>query len=346
MIVSLGIVTTCGALNFALSTGLISALLGGSLLGLGTASVLMGSLKIFTHWFSEQEFPKVAGFMVAAGNLGGIAATAPLTYAISIFNWRPTFLAVAFLQAVVTIAVCLLVRDNPKDNSKMSLQQHVLSEDVDSSVFAVWKGLFSSTDFWMTALLAFFWYANYMVLLSLWGGPYLREVTGLTPSQSGTTLLCTSIGYICGSMLLGKVVNWFGGSLEKTIFAGQTILLLIMTAILGPADCASRLVLATIFFMVGLASASGVIIFPLAKRLAPSRHAATAMTGVNFFLLLGAAVMQHIMGYYIQSLHSGSLGHSPAAYHRAFLIPICGLAITLVMFVCRRGSSGCERVMR
>lgn len=335
IISALGVVTTCGSLIFALASGQLSAMAGRMLLGLGTACVLMGSLKIFTQWFSPHEFPKVSGFIIAAGNLGSIAATAPLAYAISLFTWRPTFLAVALVQALVTLAVYLFVRDMPTDGPNLSPHPQNPDESNDHGIFAVWMGLLSSTDYWMTSLIAFFWYANYMVLMALWGGPYLIETVGLTRSQSGTILLCTSLGYISGSLIVGKVVDWFGGSLEKTILCGQTILLVAMTAMLGPADHASRPVLATVFFTVGLASASGVLIFPLAKRLVPFRYSATAMTSVNFFLLMGAAVMQHVMGHYIHSFPLSPIGHPPTAYHGAFLIPICGLACTLALFAIR-----------
>jgi hypothetical protein len=63
------------------------------------------------------------------------------------------------------------------------------------------------------------------------------------------------------------------------------------------------------------------------------------MTGVNFFLLMGAAVMQHVMGHYIHSFPRSPAGHPPAAYHGAFLIPICGLACTLALFAIRHWRS-------
>lgn len=56
MMSGLGILTTCGSLIFAMSTGYSSALAGRVLLGLGTASVLMGSLKILTRWVPPQNF--------------------------------------------------------------------------------------------------------------------------------------------------------------------------------------------------------------------------------------------------------------------------------------------------
>lgn len=340
MISGFGIVTVCGSLIFTLASGYLSALAGRALLGLGTACVLMGSLKIFTNWFTPREFPKVAGFMIAAGNLGSVTATAPLALAIGCFSWRPTFMAMTLIQAVATLSVFLLVHDRPESCPETPLQSTGQPAHGQSNLLDVWRMLYTSIDFWLVALIAFFWYANYMVLLALWGGPYLLETVGLSRELSGNILLCISLGFISGSLLIGKVIDWCNGALEKTILGGQLLLLLLMTSMLGPAEKLSLPLLAVIFFLIGLVSASGTIIYPLARKIVPDRYAATAMTGVNFFLLLGAAAMQHLMGHHIGSFSRGAAGYPPEAYHGAFLIPICGLACTLILFVLRKLQQG------
>ena len=334
-----GVATTCGSLSFALAPSYPVALIGRGLLGLGTASVLMGSLKIFSHWFSQREFPRVSGMLIAVGNLGGVLATAPLAFAISLFSWRPTFLAMTLAQGIAALCVFLVARDAPAGAEQHGPEPEPV-EGVRLGVLGAWRLLAGSGEFWLIALIAFFWYANYMVLLSLWGGPYLMETVGLDRSQSGAALLYISLGYVCGSLLVGKAIDRLGGSLEKTILCGQTLLLFPMMAMLGPADHFSRLQLSAVFFAVGLFSASGGMIYPLARRLVPARSAATAMTCVNFFLLMGAAVMQHLMGLYICSFPRTPAGYPATAYHGAFLMPICGLAGTLLLFALRRGAKG------
>jgi hypothetical protein len=55
---------------------------------------------------------------------------------------------------------------------------------------------------------------------------------------------------------------------------------------------------------------------------------------------MGAATAQHVMGIYICSFPRSPAGYPAAAYHGAFLIPICGLAGTLVLFALRNGVKG------
>lgn len=327
-----GMATTCGALLFAMAPGFRTALAGRILLGMGTASVLMGSLKIFTAWYTPKEFPAVSGFMVAAGNLGNLSATAPLAFAVTTFGWRMTFLYTALLQAAVTIAVYLIVRDSPTPHPEAAHKSEDTGSHGGHSVLQAWLTIFRTPSFWFISLLAFFWYANYMVLLALWGGPYLHDVMGLSRSQAGNVLLFISLGFVTGSLFLGKVIDkLFSGSLEKTILFGQALLCIAMTAMLGPADTLSRPLLMADFFIIGLGSASGVIIYPLARNMVADKFAATAMTCVNFFLLMGAAIGQHVMGYYISSFARTAAGYPPQAYHRAFLFPVCGLALTIIL---------------
>ena len=336
MIILTGIVTIIGSTIFALSSGYWSALLGRVLLGFGTASILMGALKIYTNWFSEREFPRVSGYMIAAGNVGSLFATAPLAYAINSISWRPAFLAITVIQACAVVCVYLTVQDFPPKCTVNSSQNRVVPLLGEEGLLKVWKDLGKSADFWTVALFAYFFYANYMVLLSLWGGPYLMEAVGLDRSRAGAILLCTSCGFISGSLLLGRVIDLLGGSLQRTIFWGQSLLLAGMSIMLGPAEQLPIPLLAAVYFVIGLSASSGVIIYPLARQLVPRCYAATAMTAVNFFLLMGAATMQHIMGIYICSYSRTAEGYPAQAYHGAFLIPASGLFITLVLFLIKR----------
>lgn len=333
MVITLfGLATTMGAFTFALAPGYPAALAGRLLLGMGTASVLMGSLKIFTNWFSPQEFPSVSGFMVAAGNLGNMSATAPLAMAVNRFGWRTTFLAAAAMQALITLAVYLIVRDSPPKGARSVAAPSERREDDPFGVLQAWRTILTTPAFWFVSLIAFFWYANYMVLLALWGGPYLHDAVGLNSTDAGNILFCTSLGFVAGSLFLGKMVERVFGSLEATILSGQLLLAVAMTVMLGPAESFNRPILGAVFFIIGLASSTGVIIYPLARNMAPNKLAATAMTCVNFFLLMGAAAGQHIMGAYIGRFVRGSAGYPPQAYHGAFLIPICGLSAALALF--------------
>jgi hypothetical protein len=71
----------------------------------------------------------------------------------------------------------------------------------------------------------------------------------------------------------------------------------------------------------------------------PVRIVGTALTSLNFFVLMGAAVTQQVMGLIIGSFGRGVAGTPPAAFHAAFLFPVVGLAAAIVLYLFARDYS-------
>lgn len=334
IIILSGFLTVTGTFLFALAPAYPSALAGRMLMGVGTACVLMASLKIFGNWFSPHEFATISGFMVAIGNLGNLTATAPLAFSVSRFGWRSPFLAVGLIQAVAIIIVIIIVRETPTAEEAPGKEPLYDAPAASShGIIEGWRIVFSDFSFWLLSFLAFCWYGNYMVLQGLWGGPYLMDTIGLSRSGAGNILLFTSLGFIAGCLVVGKISDRLLKSRKKTLLAGQALLLLLMTLTLGPAESLPRPLLAAAFFFIGIAVSSGVTIYPMIKEMFPSGISATAMTALNFFVVIGAAAVQQVMGIVIERFPKGAAGYPPAAYHGAFLIPIAGLAAAIVLFL-------------
>jgi len=322
-----GILTTLGGIFFAVSHSYAAAMVARTLIGIGTASVLMATFTIFTRWFSKQEFGRVSGFMVAVGNLGNLIATAPLALAVAAIGWRASFLTIGIVQGAVTLLVFIVVRDRPPENATGGGQEEK------SGMLAAWVEIFGKRDFLLLGCVSFFWYGNYLALQGLWGGPYLMEVLHLTRTETGRLLMFTSIGFICGSMVTDTIARRVLGSYKKTLLAGQLLLLVLMCGVLGPMERLSSLPLAAWFFAIGIAVSSGVMIYPIVRNMFPVRIVGTALTSLNFFVLMGAAVTQHLMGVIIDAFVHRKGGMTPEAFHAAFLLPIIGLAVTILLYL-------------
>ncbi|MHB8057377.1 MAG: MFS transporter [Desulfuromonadaceae bacterium] len=324
-----GVLTTLGGIIFSQADTLAVAMIARVLIGVGTASVLMATFTLFSHWFSKQEFGRVSGFMVALGNLGNLAATAPLALAVGAFGWRTTFLAAAVVQALVTLLVFIKVQDRPAGVT--AHEEGIPKPEI--RMMAAWGEIFGTRDFWLLGGLAFFWYGNYLALQALWGGPYLMEVLHLSRGAAGSMLMFTSVGFIVGSSFIDTVARRFFRSYKKTLLAGQLALLLLMTAFLGWAETVPQPLLAMVFFLIGLAVSSGVMIYPIIRSMFPVAIVGTALTSLNFYVLMGAAVTQQVMGIIVGSYDSSGGNISAAALHTAFLVPIAGLALSIVLYL-------------
>jgi hypothetical protein len=95
--------------------------------------------------------------------------------------------------------------------------------------------------------------------------------------------------------------------------------------------------LAPVFFLLGLSVSSGVGVYPLVRESFSHGITGTALTSVNFFVLLGAAIMQQVMGKVISGFPKTPQGtYSSAAYNQAFMLPLALLVISTLLFLWTR----------
>ena len=324
-----GVLTAVGGILFSQAGNMGQALAARILIGVGTASVLMATFSLFSHWFTRQEFGKVSGLMVAVGNMGNLAGTAPLALAVAWIGWRNSFLAIGVLQALATLLVFLLVRDRPSVAQGSEASEPAPEK---MGMLEAWKQITSNMDFWLLAGLAFAWYGCYLAVQGLWGGPYLMEVLNLSREETGRMLMWTSIGFICGSLVIDTIARKLVHSYKKTFLGGQILLLILMIGFQGAIDHLPVLLLGGFFFCLGLAVSSGVMIYPINRSMFPVSIVGTALTSINLFVLLGAASVQQVMGVIIDAVGKTTPEATAQAFHSAFLFPIGVQAMAAAMF--------------
>lgn len=325
-----GLLTTLGGALFAGAGGVGTALAGRVLIGVGTAAVLMATFTIFSSWYSRQEFSRASGLMVAFGNLGNLVATAPLAYAAGQWGWRVCFAAIALLQGLVTLLIYLRVQDRPH-----RLQEPERSaEESRPGMMAAWALLARDRSFWLLAAVAFFWYGNYLAVQGLWGGPFLMHLLGKGREGAGMLLLWTSVGFIAGSLLMDRIARSIFRSYSRTLLAGQLCLAGLMSGFLGWLTALPDWGLVLFFLGIGLTVSSGVMIYPIIRQRVPVAMIGTGLTSLNFFVLLGAATTQQLMGTVIERCG----GYTMESFRTAFALPMGGLLASCLLFLLARNS--------
>lgn len=322
-----GFVSATGAALFAFAPGYESALIARLLLGVGTSCVLMGAYKIFTRWFTAGEFAVVAGCMLAAGNLGNLGATAPLAFLLPIMGWRGVFAAISVIQAVLAIMVYHIVHDAPTRDELPAGLKPFSAKDHLAETLRGWKSVLSIPGFWLLCFVGFCWYACYMLLQGLWGGPYLMDVFSFDRATAGKYLAAIPIGYIIGSAFIGYVSNAVLKSRKLTLILGQVVVVGSLAMVIYFNHHLPSILLLSLLFVFGLGVSSGGILYTMAKEMNPS-HSATAMTLANFAIIMGGAVIQQVVGHYLhahgQTLHD---------YHHIFMLPLFGVLVASGLFL-------------
>jgi uncharacterized membrane protein len=89
---------------------------------------------------------------------------------------------------------------------------------------------------------------------------------------------------------------------------------------------------ASFFFAFGFFSSAGLLMYPHIKDLMPSEMAGAAMTGINFFNMMGPAVFLQGLGILMQRIYPEA-SRGPAAFDTAFLVCMLSLMVAGGLYI-------------
>lgn len=292
------IISIIGAIAFSFSQGFYSSLAGRLLLGVGTSCALMGSLKLLADWFSPKIFASLGGILMAVGTLGNMMSATPLAMMAESWGWRNSFLVLAAFNTLLSIALYVIIRDKPPGDGSKPADNSVSEAP---SPLASLIQLLRSKDYWLISLASFTRYGTYGALQALWAGPLLLVVLKYSPLQSGNIILAMNIGYLVGLPLWGIVSDHLYRN-RKMIIVYGLLLMVFATAMLSQIRAgASATTTGMIFFLFGFFTSSGQLMYTHIKELFSPSMTGTAMTGINFFTMLGPAFFLQVLGFIMQT---------------------------------------------
>ena len=281
------IVAAAGTALFSVAQNTLMLGVGRALIGLGVGVCLMSSLRAFSIWLPSAQQPMANGFMFAVGTLGAIAATVPAQWAITAFGWRMVFMGCAGL--VLFAVMSLFVVPPP-------CRSHALSTapvSMRNALGHVWRTPQARHAFPAVSFAAGVLWA----VQSLWAGPWLSNVAGLSGDALANTLICMPIGMLIGNLFHG----WTTGRLRaagKDGFVYNRWMMVAFALSLIPFALKSNVALPLVFFAFGFFGAATNNYFALLtpyypKEIVGRANAALNMTlfGAIFFLQWGIGVV-------------------------------------------------------
>jgi len=326
---ALSVIGVIGAVIFSLADSLTIGVVGRALLGVGMACNLMGPYKLFSLWFSPRVFATLAGIFVAFGSLGNMIATTPLVILVEQVGWRFGFQLVAFISLILTFLFFIIVRDRPQQSTSPS-EPAATSMNTGQAIRNL-RVLFKQKDYWIISLGTFGRYGVYAAFQALWAGPYLMEVIGLSTLTTGNLILLLNVGMILGSPICGTLSDRVFKTRKWVIVAGSVgIVLTIVIMAIMPADM-PLFAFGLLFFGFGFFNATGVLMYPHIKELMPAEMSGAAMTGINFFTMIGPALFLQGLGTLMQTLYPAA-SRGPEAFHTAFIVCIACLALITILY--------------
>ena len=334
------LVGASGAFLFAFGESFTTALWGRILIGVGMACILMGAMKVFILRFPPERFATLVGFFLSVGTLGNVFAASPLAYLTSVIGWRVTFILAGGITTLLAfLAFWVLGGKKRKDESLVSSS----SSEPKIGILQSLRLVLGSLAFWQLGAIAFFRYGTSVGLQGLWLGPYLMEIKGYSPVQTGNVLVLFAIGTIVGSPIAGRLSDRTFRSRKGLTLWGLSLYTLSLFPLTNFLKIESPFSYGLILFLLGFFGGFGMVLYSHAKELFPITISGTVMTLVNFFTMAGAAVSMPLLGKIIESFPKVNQAYPAEAYHLSFLICFLGMAASLVFYAFSKEGNGESR---
>src|SRR5258708_141774 len=252
-IVGMLILATVGGIIFTLAPSWPILLTGRFVRGAGFGVMLIGPLGVIPRWFPPARFSTLPAMVLSIGLLGNLAATTPLAWASQTIGWRGVFGAAVAFTALATITVWLVVRDAPSGHPFLARKPEPLRQMLQGLLEVLHNPRLRPI-----LALNFCNYACTFTVQGLWGGPFLREVHGLSAVAAGNVLLVAVIAYQIGMLAFGPLDRLLNTRKWIAMGGTQAIIAILATLPLLPPPPIFLPIGAIIF--IGFFSASSTIV--------------------------------------------------------------------------------------
>jgi MFS family permease len=320
MLVSVAI-TVIGCAVFALAPNAGGLVAGRALLGLGTGCFLIAPLALYARWFAPERFSTLGGIHLGIGSLGALLATAPLAFSTASFGWRATFLGVGVFTVAAGLLAWLIVNDDPP-----GVRTEPRRESLRESVAGIWA-VIRTPSIGRIFLIQLASYPSYILVVGLWGGPYLTHIFGYDLKGRGDILFVAALMQIVGSFFWGPMDRLFGRQKTPILIAGgMSCAALMSLALLGmmPAP-----LLIGILALLGFSTGAVSLVLAHGRSLVPPQLLGRTMTLLNIGTMGGGFVVQLVSGALIELFPTEGGAYPLEAYRLVFGLQATFMLIAL-----------------
>ena len=322
------LVAAAGAAVFASGESIGTLTLGRGMIGLGVSACLMASFKSFSLWFPPERQASLTGWIMTAGTLGALVASAPVDAALRVTTWRGIFYALSVLTVLTSGWLFFCVPDEPGSSRRETM----------SAQLAGIRQVLLNRHFWRFAPLGFAQIGGFMAIQSLWSSAWLINVNGYSRTVAADHLAAMSVAMLVAYALIGLLATHLARRGIGTIYLlGTGMLLSLLTLMLIISQTVDQHYL--LWIVYGGFSSFGTLTYSLTASGFPNTLSGRVNTTLNLMVFLGAFSLQWGLGVFIDALtaHGLSVGIS---FRNAFaaLLAVQIAAFIWLLISHRRGN--------
>lgn len=343
---TLGVRKTCtfglamagvAACLFGYITWFPGLLLARFLIGAGVGAICVCAWKIFTVWFTPEQYTKVVCYFLAAAGVGGLIAASPLTWMNSLFGWRSTSFIMGVATCLGAVLIWVAVQDKKDEQpvyAKEIKRATRLSRRQSLRQFAdIMLQTLGQRQFWLLAC----WYCSIptvtYVFNGLWAGPFLADVYNLGSIKIGAILSMTAISITVTIPIFVYLIDVVFKSRRKVLLLSSCFTFGALLCIIFLPTYLSIPSLYVICFLTPFGdSVSGGLVSLMKEAIQPE-ICGTALGVLNTFLFGFSAIFQTLIGFILE--HLSETGVSAATAYSIAFSPLA-LMVVLGILVCIR----------
>jgi predicted MFS family arabinose efflux permease len=321
-----------GSIIMAFSDTLLGLSLGRILIGLGVAACLMAPYSYFRRCFAPQKQAQLAMWMLIGGTLGALAATQPALILAQWMGWREIFIICAGLLALSAVAIFYLVPDHDLAVTAHA-QAQAKAQDQPTSPPPTLLELLRHPTMVRIIPTTIFFSGGFVALQSLWVGPWLTSVIGMSTNATAQALLYYNaallVAYLAMSVASPKL-EAMGVALSRQTTIGFFWFLGAMVLILtwnSPSAWWAWILMAPGIPAVILIQTQTALMFPKAI-------AGRVLTTFNLVMFSGAFAVQWGVGL-LADLFAWLGAHASLALWLAFAVLVALQVVSLWWYLSR-----------
>ncbi len=321
-----------GSAVFATSDTLLGLWLGRALIGVGVSACLMAAMKAYRSWYAPEKQSQLASWMLVFGTLGALSTTVPVAAVLPLIGWRGVFWLIAALLLMASVLVFFRLRAVE--------QQMAEAAPAKSSQAGIgYAQIFRDPYFRRMALLGAVHQGGFMAMQSLWAGPWMVRVLGLSISETSQVLFafnfCLMLSYLGLSWWAPRHVRYDGHTQPR---AGMPVLRAVTIGLAG-SIVVQGLMIALPYawsWVLWIGFAVFITVTTLAQThvsLAyPAAQAGRANSAFNLTLFIGAFSVQWGIGLLVDAFHQFGAS-DPSALRMAFAAYLALQLVALLVFI-------------
>ncbi|MBS0290180.1 MAG: MFS transporter [Proteobacteria bacterium] len=319
-------ILTCiaGTCLFAYAQSVWMLQVGRFLIGLGSAPAFIGALKLVSDHLPKKYHGLFMGITLAIGTLGALLSGKFLVSILDMNGWQNTLLLCAGFGGVILLLTFVLI---PKTRQSSPAILNSFSH-FRLGIIEVFK----QKEIIIYAIIAICVYTPLCVLADLWGTAFLMEKFSLSRANAAQLSL-----YLYGGLTLGSLVlPWLSLKMDRLKIVIQICIVGIMVSlsILLFANHLNTWQLAMILSLIGIFCGAEMICFAGAAQASPSAHSGLTLGVVNTLNMLGGALIQQIIGWYLDMQWKGQFTQEGARFYSATELSLAFSLLVLIIFIC------------